>query len=259
MTEYLTGGRVGQIIRNGETIHRPTGPWTPTIHKLLHHIRAHGFLSGPEPLGFDNAGNEVVSFIPGEVSNYPLLKTAVSTKALVSAAQLLRAYHDASASFLNELPGDAVWMLPKREPEEVVCHGDYAPYNVVLDGSEAVAIIDFDTAHPAPRVWDIAYALYRWVPLTHPDNPDGFGSEQEKAERAQLFCNAYGLAQTNRLSLIELVIERLQVLVDFMQSEAEGGNKAFRANIADEHHLIYLKDIEYLKVNGEKFQTEIIS
>jgi len=256
--EYLTGGRVGQIIRNGETIHRPAGVWTPTIHKLLHYIRAHGFLGGPEPLGFDNAGNEVVSFLPGEVSNYPLSKTAVSTKALVSAARLLRAYHDVSVSFLNELQGDAVWMLPVREPVEVVCHGDYAPYNVVLDGSEAVAIIDFDTAHPAPRVWDIAYALYRWVPLTHPDNPDGFGSEQEKAERAQLFCNAYGLAQTNRLSLIELVIERLQVLVDFMQSEAEGGNKAFRANIADEHHLIYLKDIEYLKVNGDKFQTKII-
>jgi len=29
-----------------------------------------------------------------------------------------------------------------------------------------VALIDFDTAHPGPRIWDVAYAAYRFVPLT---------------------------------------------------------------------------------------------
>lgn len=245
--EYLKGGRVDQIIRQGETIHRPAGEWTPIIHKLLLHLRAHGFLDAPEPFGFDNAGNEIVSFMPGEVSNYPLSETAVSEEALISAAQLLRRYHDTTLSFVNELSGNESWMLPPREPAEVICHGDYAPYNVVLQGQKAVAIIDFDTAHPAPRVWDIAYALYRWTPLTHPDNPDGFGTEQEKRQRAQLFCDAYGLTKTDRVGLVSLVCERLQVLVDFMLSEAKHGNEAFIANIADGHHLTYLKDIDYLK------------
>lgn len=250
--EYLKGGRVDQIIRNGEAIHRPAGSWTPTIHTLLKHIRAHGFMAVPEPLGFDDAGNEIVSFIPGEVSNYPLPETAVSEEALISAAQLLRRYHDATLSFVNELSGNESWMLSPCEPAEVICHGDYAPYNVVLHGKKAVAIIDFDTAHPAPRVWDIAYALYRWTPLTHPNNPDGFGSEQEKIKRAQLFCDAYGLTKAERAGLVSLVIERLQILVDFMCSEAKQGNEAFIANIADEHHLMYLKDIDYLEAHGKK-------
>jgi aminoglycoside phosphotransferase (APT) family kinase protein len=29
-----------------------------------------------------------------------------------------------------------------------------------------VALIDFDVAHPGPRAWDLAYAAYRFVPLT---------------------------------------------------------------------------------------------
>lgn len=248
--DYLDGGRVNQIARFGETVIRPAGVWTPTIHRLLHHIRAQGFLGAPEPLGFDDDGNEMVSFLPGEVSNYPLSETAVHIDTLVSAAQLLRAYHDASASFIRMSQGDDVWLLPAREPAEIICHGDYAPYNVVLQGNKTVAIIDFDTAHPAPRVWDIAYALYRWAPLNHPDNPDGFGSAQEKIERARLFCDSYGLAQANRVGLIDLVIKRVQALVNFMQAEADGGNAAFKANIADGHHLIYLRDIEYLKTNG---------
>ncbi|MBE2220047.1 MAG: aminoglycoside phosphotransferase family protein [Anaerolineae bacterium] len=247
--EYLIGGRVDQIIRQGETVYRPAGAWTPTVHKLLHYIRAQGFLGVPEPRGFDNAGNEMVSFIPGEISNYPLSETAVSQEALISSAQLLRDYHDASASFFRELQGNEVWMLPPREPAEVICHGDYAPYNVVLQGKKAVAIIDFDTAHPAPRVWDIAYALYRWAPLTHPDNQDGFGSEREKIERAHLFCDVYGLTKASRVGLTSLVVERLQVLVDFMFAEAAHGNEAFKANIADGHHLVYLKDIDYLQTH----------
>ena len=40
------------------------------------------------------------------------------------------------------------WQLSGRYPIEVICHGDYAPYNVVLNGKQAVGIVDFDTAHP---------------------------------------------------------------------------------------------------------------
>jgi hypothetical protein len=124
---YLEGGRVSQIAKVGETVQRPAGVWTATIHRILTHVREQGFLAVPEPLGFDDAEHEVVSFIAGEVSNYPLSNAAKSEEALLSAARLLRAYHDASASFLGQLHGNESWMLPAREPIEVVCHGDYAP------------------------------------------------------------------------------------------------------------------------------------
>ncbi len=257
MMEYLDGGRQNKIAKVGKTVVRPAGKWTPAVHRVLAHIRAEGFLDAPQPFGYDSEGNEVVSYISGEVSNYPLSMAAASQDALVSAAQLLRAFHEASSTFLEHLTGDEIWLLPPREPVEVICHGDYAPYNVVLHGNQAVAIIDFDTAHPAPRNWDIAYALYRWAPLMRPDNPDGMGSEPERIDRARLFCDVYGLPVSARAGLISLVIERLQALVDFMQAEARQGNEAFQANIADGHHLTYLADIAYLQNCQQDIQKGI--
>ncbi|WP_244194675.1 hypothetical protein [Amycolatopsis echigonensis] len=49
-------------------------------------------------------------FFPGKVSNYPLTSAARSTAALISAARLLRAYHDATADLAATMPGG--WMLP---------------------------------------------------------------------------------------------------------------------------------------------------
>lgn len=253
--EYLDGGRANQIVRIGGRVHRPAGEWTPYIHKLLKHIRSQGFLGTPEPLGFDTEGNEIVSYIAGQVSNYPLSEAASSVEALISAAGLLRTYHDASASFVTKLEGNEPWLLPVREPVEVICHGDYAPYNVVLEGNRAVAIIDFDTAHPGPKAWDIAYALYRWAPLTNPDNADGFGSEEERIDRGRLFCDVYGLSKAERFGLVATVIERLEYLVAFMHAKAQAGNEAFRDNIADGHHLGYLADIDYLKANALGIQA----
>lgn len=60
-------------------------------------------------------------------------------------------------------------MLSAVNPIEVMCHGDFAPYNVVLNGSDAVGIIDFDTLHPGSRLSDVAYAVYRWAPLKIPE------------------------------------------------------------------------------------------
>ena len=89
---------------------------------------------------------------------------------LVRAAQVLRAYHDASADFLPR--AGAVWQWPAREPAQVVCHNDFAPYNLMFEGEELTGVIDFDLASPGPRVWDMGYTAYRFVPLTDPGNPD---------------------------------------------------------------------------------------
>ena len=52
-------------VRIGETVHRPAGSWTPTVHALLCHIRARGFHLAPEPLGVDARGREVLSYLDG--------------------------------------------------------------------------------------------------------------------------------------------------------------------------------------------------
>src|SRR3990167_1124296 len=246
---YLQGGRENQIVQIDNCVHRPAGSWSKEVHRFLHHLRQQGFFNAPEPFGFDAEGKEILSFIKGEVSN--LLKGASSIKTLTSAAKLLRHYHDASERFLSTLPSNhcSIWQLPYRDPLEVMCHGDFAPYNVVLNGEEAIGIIDFDTCHPGPRTWDIAYALYRWAPFTDPSNEEGFGSIKDQIARAQLFSDAYGLAQKDRKNMGNLIIERLQALVNFMYDQAKAGNEACKLALKQQHDLIYLKDIEYIKTN----------
>ena len=56
-----------------------------------------------------------------------------------------------------------------RAPVEVICHNDFATYNLVFDGENVVGVIDWDFASPGPRLWDIAYLAYRIVPLSSGD------------------------------------------------------------------------------------------
>lgn len=140
-----------KIIIIDNEVHRPVGHWTKQIHKLLHYLREQGFCFAPNPLGFDEHGREIVSFIEGKTGDYPLSDEIKSISILMSSAKLLRTYHDVSQNFLNQVTLSQDWLLPSKNPQEVICHSDFAPYNIVFDGEQAVGLIDFDTAHPGPR------------------------------------------------------------------------------------------------------------
>jgi hypothetical protein len=42
-----------RVMRVGDTVRRPTHPWTPTIHELLRHLETVGFPYSPRVLGVD--------------------------------------------------------------------------------------------------------------------------------------------------------------------------------------------------------------
>ena len=66
--EPLPGGNVSTgVVRVGDTVRRPAGPHTAAVHALLSHLHAVGFEGAPQPLGIDELGREVLSFIPGTV------------------------------------------------------------------------------------------------------------------------------------------------------------------------------------------------
>lgn len=46
--------------RASVTVRREAGPWTPTIHAYLRHLRASGFTAAPEVLGLDERGREIL-------------------------------------------------------------------------------------------------------------------------------------------------------------------------------------------------------
>ena len=253
----LTGGGVNEVVRIGVTVRRPTGRWSPLVHGLLRHLREQGFAAAPAFHEVTADGFEILDFIPGEVSNYPPTPAAASPEALATAARLLRRYHDSTVGYAPGVVDG--WMLEPREPVEVICHGDYAPHNCVLDGNRVIGIIDFDTAHPGPRLWDIAYAVYRWAPTTAPGNDSGFGTPLEQALRARQFCDHYGLDRAGRADLVVAIRDRLQALVDFMHAEADRGSEAFAGHLAAGHHLLYLADAAYLQQQADTFNRILLA
>ena len=188
--ERLEGGNSNAPVRYGDRVHRVAGPWSPTVHAYLRHLRENGVDVVPEPFGFDAEGREVLAFLPGAVPAYPLPDVVWTDAFLVQAARLLRRLHDASTGFDRS---GAVWQQPSRLPDEVVSVNDFAPYNLVLEGDRITGVIDLDQASPGPRVRDLAHLAYRLVPLTAPTNRDGLPSSlDERGRRLLLLADAYG-------------------------------------------------------------------
>jgi hypothetical protein len=66
--DILTGGDASQVVRVGDTVRRPAGPWIPAVHAFLIHLREVGISGAPEVLGIDEHGREVSRYIPGQVA-----------------------------------------------------------------------------------------------------------------------------------------------------------------------------------------------
>jgi thiamine kinase-like enzyme len=170
-----------------------------------------------------------------------------SLEILTEAARLLRRFHDLTQELT--IPPDAIFQLPvdPRHPWEVICHNDFAPYNCVFRDQHLVGIIDFDTAGPGTRLWDIAYAVYRFAPLAHDEHCRdlGWNPIPDRAARLRLFCDAYGLK--DRSALVETVIARLEALVEHLRRTAS----------TPEHLPLYLRDLEYLRENRVLFERAL--
>ena len=235
----------GEPFRQGNLIVRPARPWTPGVHALLAALHRNGFEAAPLPDGYDELW-ERVTYLPGDTGDFDNCTDMRSEKALRSAASLLRRYHDCSALFAGNLEADHLWQLPARPPCEVICHGDFAPYNVVLNDGEAIGIIDFETAHPASRCWDLAYAIYRWAPLSSSAAIEELGRPADQIRRARIFVDAYGLPVAERPCLPDITVERLEALLSFMQHEAARGIERYRRNLRDGHDRVYREDIAYI-------------
>jgi Ser/Thr protein kinase RdoA (MazF antagonist) len=197
----------------GDTVRRPMRPWTPSVHALLAHLHAHGLAGAvPAPLVEDDRGEEVVSRLPGEVPAYPMPGWVWEAARLDEAARLLRRIHDAAATGFDVR--GRTWQLPVHEPAEVVCHNDFAPYNLVFAPGDhrLTGVIDFEAASPGPRAWDLAYLAYRLVPLARPQNPDlpAIDPAVRDARLARLVA-AYGAPMT-AAEVMRYVAPRLDAL-----------------------------------------------
>lgn len=81
---------------------------------------------------------------------------------------------------------DATQGSPLAGLEQVVCHNDLAPWNLVLNENNPVAFIDYDDAAPGSRVDDLGYFLWTFLELGNPVPVD------VQAKKIKTLSDAYG-------------------------------------------------------------------
>jgi hypothetical protein len=206
----LPGGRMTSgLVRRGDRVRRPTGPWSPAVHEYLRHLAAAGFEGSPRVLATGGRWEEL-TYIEGEVASDPdwqpgrgnrLPPQARTDRALRGAGRLLRALHEAAAGFEPAVTTYRFHPHPPL-PGEVVSHGDLGPWNTVYRDGAPVAFIDWDGAGPVEPLTDLADAAWAFVPLAPPAQlaQAGFDPLPDLPERLRLFVDAYGL--TDRAGIV---------------------------------------------------------
>ena len=193
----LTADGKRPIVRIGDKVHRPAHWWTPAVHDLLGYLASAGFPYSPRVFGTDSRGREILSHIEGESGRDGWGKITTD-EGLRKFARLLRSYHDAVAGYVParelEWANGATSAGPFRAGE-IICHGDFGPWNIVWRGGEPAGIIDWDLVHPAPPEEDILYALEYSAPFRDDETAvrwHHFPEVPDRRHRIGVFLSAYG-------------------------------------------------------------------
>jgi Ser/Thr protein kinase RdoA (MazF antagonist) len=165
--EVLAGGNVAEsVMRVGGTVRKPATASTPAVHALLAHLERAGFAGAPRAFGLDEEGRQVLEYVPGRLAHE---MPPLDEEGLRRVGALIREFHDAAAGF--DSLADAGWdVVIPPDSEDLICHHDLAPWNLVLAEDRCV-FIDWDGAGPGSRLWDLAYAAAGFVPLAPSGDP----------------------------------------------------------------------------------------
>ena len=220
----LSGGNMNSPILRDNLVYKEVTNASNTIHQLLTHVHNKGIHWVPESMGIDIASRKhVLTYIKGTVP-HDTPDWIWSETVLCDVARRLREWHDATVDFQFENAG---WLLSNDEAKEVICHNDFAPYNCVFQDGTFVGLIDFDVCCPGSRVWDIAYTVYRFVPLL-PDYTKESGDDispfsiEVVKERLRKFLKVYS-GQTIELlykeeDVIRKVSKRLMAIAEWSKA-----------------------------------------
>lgn len=254
----LLGGRLNRVVRVGDTVRRPSGPWTPTVHGLLQHLRQQGFTYAPEPLGFDEQGREVLSYLPGTtVGPGPDWPTWVWDEDLLAeVGRIIALYHQAVAAFRPV--GLVPWDSGPAElgPDEIVCHHDLAPYNMVFESGRLRGIIDWDLAGPGTVRAELAFVAWQWVPFHDPFVTAYFGwrTPPDRRRRLRILLDAYGL--DDRAGFIDDVVARVRYNRDGIQRRADEGVPAYIRLVHEGHVEGMNRAIAFLSEEGRNLAPD---
>jgi hypothetical protein len=248
----LSGGNThAAVVRIGDTVRRPTGAWTPAVHALLGHLESRGVVA-PRALGIDEAGREILSFVPGNViwpGHVELVRNEVALEGL---GRSIRALHDALSGFVPA-PG-AIWCDRAADPSgshELVCHGDLGIWNLVRSGDDWV-YIDWDLAAPGRRVWDVSLALLSAVSLM----PSAGVDEARTVRRIRAFVRGYG-ADAFPADTLQVAVERCGIEAGAIEDDAARGDPVAQRLVSEGHVSTWRAAERHIELNRTRWQAAL--
>lgn len=209
----LEGGNVGGAVRVGDTVRRPTGPWTPAVHELLDHLADVGLDAVPRVLGVDDRGREVLTYLPGRV--VPIGVEELTDAQLASAARWLRRFHAAVAGFPRD---ERRWRFVERAlaPGEIVCHHDSAMYNLAFDGDDLAGVFDWDVAGPGVPIDDLGVLAWNSPLFRLGEDPTA------AAHGLRVIAQAYG--EVDPVAALDHVVLRMTQGCDRIEAGQRAGD-----------------------------------
>jgi hypothetical protein len=214
--ERWLAGNVGGAVLVGDTVRRPTGPWTPAVHALLDHL-ASRVPHVPRVLGFDERGRESLTYLPGRV----VIDTELLTDAqLASVVGWTRTFHAAVAGFAHPGP----WRYFPLPSPTLVGHNDIAPYNVCFDGDDLAGVFDWDLAGPTTPLLELAFIAWNCVPLWRDTG------HREAAHRLGVIASGYGGYSARQV--LHAVPGRIRAMLDGIPRAAAAGDRGMANLVA---------------------------
>lgn len=221
--QVLTGGNASDdVVRVGSTVRKPWTNATPSVIEFMSSLRAAG-LDVPAALGRDEQGRQIIEFIPGT----PAIDAEPLTHAELSrVGAMVRTIHDASAPFVPA--SDAAWeVLIPAPTQELICHNDLAPWNLIL--GERWTFIDWDGAGPSTRLWDLAYAAQAFT------LSDAARDPRRSARSLAAFVDGYEADRSLRAELPAAMHRRAAAMHQLLRSSHESGRQPWGSMYVQGH------------------------
>ncbi len=179
------------------------------MHALLAHL-ATRVPNVPRVLGFDDAGREILDFLPGHVVDVE--RESLSEEQIASLVGWTRRFHDAVSDF--DHPGP--WRYFPIPHPTLIGHNDIAPYNACFDGDDLVGVFDWDLAGPTSPLNELAFIAWNCVPLWRDIDASS------AARRVALIADTYGGYRGEQVLMA--VPDRIQIMLDGIPAAAAAGD-----------------------------------
>jgi len=254
--EPLSGGNTTVVVRVGDTVRRPAGPWTPVVHDLLHHLSSVGFPGSPRVAGIDHEDREILEFVPGEVgilsATQPLAAWFRTPESCWSIGRWIRDFQSAQADLVVD-PAKP-WRRAEGcslAPDQVIVHHDVSTYNTVRRPDNSLVVLDWDFARPGDPLEDLAWAAWRWAPLMagrrwHAEY--GISAEEDVRQRQEsnlaALLDGYGPSERQRRGLAHAVETQMTTHASDLEDMART-DPAFARLVARDYARAARQDAEW--------------